>query len=256
MMTVNFSGHARIALACTFGVGALALPAAPSFAADTIGILGAGISFESSEYKDGSATRRPFLYLEYKSLFLHGQEAGFQFYENNAFTASLSAELNDDGYDSADAGPLRGLPELQGRTYVNLGLRHAGDSGPELRFKIGADASRKSKGSKLDASIGWPLRPRDWLTVTPYAGVSATDRHETRYQYGVVPEFALFDRPAYAPGAAVNPYLGLNVVLMLAPNAGIRGRFEIKSLATAIRNSPLVEDNKKSKVQLMVFYRY
>ena len=43
---------------------------------------------------------------------------------------------------------------------------------------------------------------------------------------------------------------------MLAPNAGIRGRLEFKTLANALHNSPLVEDDKKSKVQRMVFYRY
>lgn len=103
------------------------------------------------------------------------------------------------------------------------------------------DTSGTSGGTEVKLGASREVS-RGGLRLLPYLTLSARDAKLNDYYYGVMPSEATADRPAYSAGGGMNGTLGINARYDLSAHWHLLAGLSATYWASAVRNSPIVED--------------
>src|SRR4051812_14036555 len=237
------------------GAGANSDPLTGIAAPGGVGI-GAAMRTERSPYR-GAGTRNDFLpiYLyEGERLYLHTYSVGVRF----------GNIQNEPRYDIFIRHRFEGFP------YDRIPPALAGMAKREPGFDAGAsaqvggswgiafaevlhDVSSASHGSELRLGYHYPWRSgRLWLR--PHVQLGIRDAKLNNYYYGVRPDEALPDRPAYAARGGIAPQVGLYAAYNLTERMRLIGGYTLTRWPNTIAGSPIVDNRVERQLTLGLMY--
>ena len=150
------------------------------------------------------------------------------------------------------------VPELAGISRdigLDFGARYGVGLRPGLEMSLTAlqGLTEEQQGQEIDLRFSHQL---NGMPISVYAGAAWQSDELTEYLYGVRPSEAVTGRPAYAPGGAVTPYIGLQGALPVTDRATIIGSVEALQLPEAITDSPIVEDTGSTRATLGIVFNF
>lgn len=184
----------------------------------------------------------PALSFEYKRFYFRGIFAGYTFWERGDFKADAVLRPRFEGYEEDDSPFLRGMEDR----------RISADLGVELQWereRIGVsltpvtDILDRSGGQEVTLQLYSPIRFGP-VRVEPRVGVAWQSADLADYYFGVRPEEALPDRPAYETGDALNLTGGVFVFSPVAKRLLFQGFVRVDQLDEDIEASPIVGDGQ------------
>ena len=211
--------------------------------------VGVGVIVQTSPYRGSSHTIvQPIPAISYvgERLQLLGPAARFGLVNLGDVRLAATASYRVGAYAEDDSDILQGLgdrddtlmggvavqAELPGGLILSAGYEH------DLldRVQGGQGRIRLSRAFQRGLVTASPNLALDWLT----AGLAD-------YEYGVPPDQARDDRPAYRPGDAVVPELGLNLFLELSGAWRLVVNGSVGFLPSALTESPIVDRSQVYK---------
>jgi outer membrane protein len=141
----------------------------------------------------------------------------------------------------------------------------ASDVGVGLRLPIGegfayAEAmhnmSGKSDGTELRAGYRYERWWAGRLRWRPYVTLAWRDADLNDYYYGVRPEEATPERPAYAPGAGLNVELGVLAAYRVAERWQVLAAAGVTRWSSGVRDSPVVDRGTQAQFSLGLMYGF
>lgn len=190
----------------------------------------------------------PYLNFTWGPVFARIDTFGLQLAPLGDGALELVGQYRGDGYRVPglrrrdDAIPL-GLGTLQVTPVGAFGLNVLGDLGPSGGLLVQA---------RYLAQFRWGR-----TTLYPELGLEFEDAAYVRYYAGVAGSDLAAVGPAYRPGAALNPSLGLLVETPLTDRIHLHAYWRTQRLDDAIRRSPLATgDRLRSTVLLGLAYRF
>ncbi|MFY9512689.1 MAG: MipA/OmpV family protein [Rubrivivax sp.] len=167
----------------------------------------------------------------------------------------IVGQYDGSGYEADDAPVLAGMAKRKAGFWAGAKAKwHNGvvDVGAEWL----ADVSGRSKGQRFGLGLEKTWHLGTQLLLTPRLGAHWLDSKFIDYYYGVRSSEALAGRPAYAGRAGVNLELGLRAMLRLDGQQALMFDAGVTSLASEIRDSPLVGRSSDNRVLLGYMYRF
>lgn len=219
--------------------------------------LGAALRAERSPYR-GAGTRLdlvPLYLYEGKYLYLHAYRAGLKLEtrENHRFDLFLSHRFEGFPYDRVPDS-LAGMTTRQAGLDAGLSYQYSGALGA-VYAELLTDALDASNGTEL--RLGYKF---EWnfgrLRLRPHAMLSWRDARLNDYYYGVRPEEATAQRPAYAPGAGLNTTLGLYGAYALTDRLRLLGGIGTTRWSQGVRASPIVNSRFDTALAFGLMYDF
>jgi outer membrane protein len=220
---------------------------------------GAGIGFmaraERSPY-DGAGTRHDFMpiYLyEGRRAYLRSQSLGLKFGEREARRFEIFLRHRFEGHP-ADRIPERLVAMARREPGIDAGIGgQLGGAWGVAFAELLRDASEASNGAELRLGYRYAAR-KGALTLRPYALLSLRSAKLNDYYYGVRPEEARADRPAYEAGFGAMPEVGLQALYRLAGRWQLLAGVSVARMPDTVRASPLVERRTRGNLEFGLLY--
>ena len=253
----RYATHAR-ALALALGI-AFARPAAANsdplsgFATTDSLAVGAMTRIEASPYA-GAGTRFDFvpLYLyEGERVFLRSPSVGLKFgpSENRRVEVFLMHRFEGTPTDEIPASLTGMAPREHG---IDAGVSGQLGGAWGLAFvELLRDVSQASGGTELRLGYRYPFR-RGRLWLRPHVMLSVRDGDLNNYYYGVRPEEARAERPAYVAQNGITPEVGLYAAYQLSTRWRLFAT--VARLPDTVAASPVVGERLLRQVQLGAAY--
>jgi outer membrane protein len=218
--------------------------------------IGGLYRWERSPYK-GAGTRPDFLPLylyEGEHLFVHSNSVGLK-------VPAGSSGLRFDAFllRRFEGSPFDPVPE----SLAGMARREPGiDAGLRAQMPLGAgsvytevlhDVSHVSHGSELRVGYRYAWR-RGNLWLRPYAMVGLRDAKLNDYYYGVRPEEATPERPAYSAGSGVMPEAGIYGAYSLTERFRLIAGVSVARWPLSVGSSPIVDTRMQWQVAGGVMY--
>jgi len=225
--------------------------------------IGPAISAERSPYR-GAGVQYDFVPLyvyEGEHLYLHSYSAGLKF---GSGTLGFGPGTRQPRFDVFIRRRFEGTPyhrtpdSLSGMAKRELGV----DAGASVEVSgdwgIGfaeylQDASGTSHGRELRLGYKYPIHRGAWW-LRPYVTLGWRNGALNDYYYGVRPEEATADRPAYSAGAGVAPEIGVYAAYRLSQRWSVVGGYSLKRWPASVGGSPIVENRLQWQTLLGVAY--
>ena len=115
------------------------------------------------------------------------------------------------------------------------------------------DASQVSHGTELRLGYKYPVRAGP-LRLWPHAMLSLRSASLNDYYYGVRPEEARADRPAYEPGLGVVPEIGVRAGYQMNARWRVLAGASLARLPRTVSGSPVVEHRTLRSFDLTALY--
>ncbi len=186
----------------------------------------------------------PLLGLDSKRLYIQGIRAGYHLLDHEDLTFDARVRYIFDGLDPDDSPFLDGMAPREGTVEGGLGLDWT--PGPwALRASAFTDLLGRSDGQEvgLDLSRTWTFGRYRW-GLTPAIGVIWQSGNLIDYYYGVPPEEARPDRPAYAGRSAFNLQTSLLAFYRISDRFNLVALVQAQRLDNEIVESPIVDDRR------------
>ncbi len=231
-----------------------------------LGLFGIGASqpaYPGSAQRVNSARVLP--YVVYRGDVLRAERGSVGVRVEKTDTLELDVGVSGSfGSSASEDDARRGMPEIG--TLVEFG--------PRLRWRLGEAAGGrwalqlplrgvfdtsdrlKMRGVAFEPELGWARRSSDgWFYGVGLSAVFGNRRLADTF-YGVAPEYALADRPAYtAKAGLINTRLGFNLARRLGTDWRVFGFARWDSVAGAANeDSPLVDRRHGTTVGLGVVW--
>jgi len=182
----------------------------------------------------------PLYVYEGEVFYLHSYRAGFKLPVNDdlKFDVFISSRFEGFPYNEipaslADMQPRN--PGLDG----GLALRYHSVIG-DLALQFTNDITTESNGSEFIAGYGYKWRYGRMLWH-PFVRVAFRDSDLNDYYYGVHPDEATAQRPAYTPGDGYNFEFGLSANYSISTNWRVLAGVAAERLSDEIQDSPIVD---------------
>jgi MipA family protein len=149
---------------------------------------------------------------------------------------------------------------------VGMDKRSLGsDLGVALRLRLGAgflygeamhNVSEESEGTELRLGYRYERWWTGRLRWRPYVTLAWRDADLNNYYYGVRPEEATAERPAYQPGSGTNLELGVLAAYRLAERWQVLAGAGLTRWSSGVSDSPVVEDGTQPYFMLGLMYGF
>lgn len=256
-----YVGPGKLLLIAAAVAGCCASPAlaqSPPAAGGVSWSLGLGVISAPRPYvgAENRTTAIPLLELSYKRFFVQGIRVGYRVTGAGPFSLSAVAGPRFLGYEEDDSPFLRGMADRAGAIDVGMSAawnhRRWGVAG-HLRHDVSGHSDGTQAGVDLflrRATLAGRLR------LQPALGLEWLDANTVDYYYGVRPQEARPDRPAYRGTATVNASLGLLASYQLDRRLALIVLVNGSLLGDGAADSPIV-DGKASYFGLAgITYRF
>ncbi|MEM1272410.1 MAG: MipA/OmpV family protein [Pseudomonadota bacterium] len=116
-----------------------------------------------------------------------------------------------------------------------------------------ADVTDAHAGQEIDLRFSHRM---SGLPLSVYAGATWQSDGLTEYLYGVRSDETAAGRPAFSPGAAITPYIGVSGAFPVTDQAAIIGSIEVRQLPDDITDSPIVDQSSASRATIGVVFNF
>lgn len=217
------------------------------------GDIGIG-TYYTSHIVRGAAdqiTALPYGNFDYGRLFIRVDTLGIKTAQLGYGYVEITAKFSQDGYN---AGMAHGLGSRPNSIPFGLGTLQ---TTPVGAFFIHAYHDINQSGGNLFDVIYAGELDTVRLAFYPMAGAEYQSGNYVRYYYGVSSrQSAPGQYPAYQPGGAVNPFLGLMCDARLAEKYYLNLYLSRKWLGNAIQSSPIVNQGVMDSGFVALSYRF
>lgn len=172
----------------------------------------------------------------------------------SSLSFGLRARYGLGGYKPSDAPILEGMEERKGSIWLGAGVTWRNEIADVSAEWLG-DASGKSKGQNLRLGLQREFRAGNF-TLTPRVDAVWLDGKYVDYYYGVRPDEARLDRPAYLGKSTLNTEIGLRVGYAIDSHQSVFVDISATQLGKQIKNSPLVDRSSQTAVSAGYLYRF
>jgi outer membrane protein len=208
--------------------------------------VGAAFIVKTESYRgmDDQIIPIPFVSYVGPRLQWFGPFLAYMLYEHGAFSASGVARYTFDGYEQDDSSFFEGMPDRDAT--VEAGARAGWSFPPRWKIDAGVLHDLLDRHGGFRASLG--LRRTlnvGRLTLIPELALEWMDDAVAGYYYGVAPEYAREDRPAYTPDDAWEPRMALSLLYPVRAKWLVSLRLAARRLPNELTNSPLVKDHEE-----------
>lgn len=212
-------------------------PNKPQFA------LGLAVISSPEPYRgaDNETLVIPALSFSYKRFYFRGIYAGFTLLERSGIEVDLIARPRFGGYDAEDSPFLRGMEDRRISADVGFELEWEGEHFG-LQLTPVTDVLDRSGGQEIALDLLFPIQ-RGPFRIEPRVGAVWLSADSADYYYGVRPEEARPDRPAYEVGDTVNLSAGLFAFAPVTRKWVFQGFVEVERLGGDIQDSPIVDQD-------------
>lgn len=149
---------------------------------------------------------------------------------------------------------------------AGMGKRSSGDDlGVALRLRLGAgflygeamqNVSDESEGTEIRLGYRYERWWTGRLRWRPYITLAWRDADLNNYYYGVRPEEATPERPAYQPGSGMNVELGVLAAYRLAERWQVLAGAGVTRWSSGVADSPVVDDGTQPYFMLGLMYGF
>jgi len=233
-----------------------------NIATDDINIIGVIVAGGESVYDDTGTSGTelyPLVYYRDGKFKITGKEATYDLAAYGNFSISALGDLRIAGYDANETGLVQGMEDRENT--AELGAQVAYTLGRfEVRAKTRFDVLGKHEGYDVALESSYEVQP--WLGnfTRAYGGVAFRSEDLVNYYFGVgpdevvVPTSTSAGRPAYMPGEATVPYVGVLIGQALTEKVmiGVLGHYQW--LPNEISDSPIVDKNNEAALLVMLGY--
>lgn len=171
-------------------------------------LYGVGVGVNQEIYRGYKRRMIPLPLVGYRGekLSVYGPFVSYELAKANDFSLSAKISPRFAGYDEDDSDAFIGM-KRKSSLDAGFGLQYRIDNWT-LDTEVLSDVLGNSNGqeAKLKFSYGLRFGP---LQVSPEVGISYSSSKLVNYYYGVQPNEAIAQRPAYRAGAAVNYHTGV-----------------------------------------------
>jgi outer membrane protein len=219
--------------------------------------VGFSLKAEPSPYRgaDKNSDFLPLIYYDDKYFYLSSYRAGLKL-ESAGWRTELFVRRRFEGFASNHVPEsMVGMDQRAVGSDVGLAVQHAWGSGSAYA-EVLTDGSGTSDGSELRLGYRYEGAWNGRLRWRPYATLAFRNAKLNNYYYGVRPEEATADRPAYEPGAGVNLELGLQAAYRLSAHWQLLGGVSVVQMSSAIRGSPVVDDRVIPSASIGLLYDF
>lgn len=218
--------------------------------------LGVGVAVQQPP-QAGASTETvvlPFPSYRGERLSLDFGSVGYALVNTDRVRFAVEGQLRFDGYDPKESTQLFGLHERD--VTLDAGFSIAtGDTWGIASVKVMADALGVHKGYEISASYQYPIRRGRW-TLVPGITAKWPSEELVEYYYGVRPDEATPDRPAYSGKAVLNASAALNASYELTDSWELIGGAEYTRLGDGITDSPIIEKDHEVIMYSAIVYRF
>lgn len=216
-----------------------------------VGQLNRGAQIGENSNKTSLA---PFFYFDGESIYADFQEISWKAVQQPRYEFSPVLSLRFQGYDPDQDAELAGMESRD--TTIDAGARFiVNHQYGSLAITALADILNKHSGYELKASWGTNYRIKRWMLDTA-VGISHKSDELVDYYYGVRPNEATQQRPAYTAGAATNPFIELNIAYMFSRKIIFISGLELSRLDDAIQNSPIIKLSTENIIYSGMLYKF
>lgn len=188
-------------------------------------------------------------------LYLHGYRGGLKF-DEGPWRAELFVQRRFEGFASDNVPQSAvGMAQREFGTDVGFGARLRLGEGSAFAEYL-RDAESLSEGSELVLGYRFDRWWRGRLRLRPYAALSWRDAKLNDYYYGVRPEEASAERPAYRAGSGFDTELGLQAAYALGGGWQVLAELGVKRLSDAVRSSPIVDSGTVPSASLGLLWSF
>ena len=219
--------------------------------------LGAGLAEVDPGYVGYHRRLDPFPLIGYRSgrFFIDGTSAGVVAAHGDAYTFSVLLAPELLRLRASDSPALAGITSRQWSIDggANLTFREAwGDPSVTVLH----DILDRNNGTQVDVGYAFPILLGAGRRLTPGLGLKWENANLTGYYYGVTAPEALPTRPAYTPGAALNPVVRLDYLAPLSSRWQFGAGLSYTHFAHTIRDSPLIDESGSLEVLISLQYSF
>lgn len=219
--------------------------------------LGAVVRVEQTPYV-GTGVRYdlvPLYLYEGSRFFVHASRFGMKLQASDKQRLDFFVERRFDGLLEDDIPPeLAGLSPRSAGFDAGLSYRQRGDWG-NLQLAVQRDISNASKGSEFSLNYSYDWRQGRW-GLRPSLTVAWRDTRLNNYYYGVRPEEATANRPAYEPGAGLNTTLGVYASYDMTENWRLLGGIATTRQDSKVRRSSIMRQGSDTTISLGAVYDF
>ena len=224
--------------------------------------LGVGLVSSQKAYTDmdRDSSVIPFIsyqneYIELLGPNLKYKLPGLELNDSNKFNFSLVGEYDFSDNDPDETPILNGMEERKGGFWAGAQIEW---QNPVVTISLEwlSEVSGDSDGSVINLGIErtWEIAER--FMLTPRLVLSQVDKNYVDYYYGVRADEVRSDRAFYQGEAGLNTEIGVRALYRLDQNQMLMLDLAVTSLASEIKDSPLVDSSTESRVILGYIYRF
>jgi len=202
----------------------------------------------------------PILSYENRYIRLSGPELavklpGYQFSESNNVNFSIIGKYDFTDYKQSDAPILNGMADRDGGFRAGFKAEWQ-NSIADISAEYVTEVSGDSEGSEVNLTVEKTWHFAQHYMFTPRIAVSWQDKKHIDYYYGVRRNEVTAERAFYQGEAGMNIETGARVGYMFEQRHIIFLDVSLTSLATEIKDSPLVDRSTENRVFLGYSYRF
>jgi len=224
--------------------------------------LGLGVVSSQKAYTDIDRDTNVIPFISYENEYievlgpnLKYKLPGFELNNSNKFNFNLVGEYDFSDNDPDETPILNGMEERDGGFWVGAQVEWQNEL-VNVSLEFLTEAAGDSDGSifNLGFERTWTIGER--YMVTPRVVLSRVDKNYVDYYYGVRAEETRVDRAFYQGEAGMNTEVGVRGIYMIDQQQMMMLDLAVTSLATEIKDSPLVDSSTESRVMLGYVYRF
>lgn len=202
----------------------------------------------------------PILSYENRYIRLAGPELavklpGYQFSESNKVNFSIIGKYDFTDYKQSDAPILNGMADRDGGFWAGFKAEWQ-NSIADISAEYVTEVSGDSDGSAVSLTVERSWHFAEHYMFTPRIAVSWQDKKYIDYYYGVRANEVTAERAFYQGEAGMNIEVGARVGYMLKQKHFIFLDASVTSLASEIKDSPLVDRSTENRVFLGYIYNF
>jgi outer membrane protein len=220
--------------------------------------LGAGVIYQSSPYRGSNQdVVQPiptFIYVGNR-LQLGGPRLRYALLGRHRNRLALSAEYRVGAYKESDSAYLEGMGNRKDTLMAGLSLVSELPGGITVGLGYQYDVLGRIDGGSAELGLHktYQLGP---VSLSPSLKVNWLSAALANHDFGVRPEQARPDRPAYDLDGTFSPEAGCSVYAELGANWSLMMNAGVEFLDSDIRHSPIVNQDKLFKGFVAVFYLF
>lgn len=218
--------------------------------------LGFTVRFERPPYR-GSDRRYdlvPLALYDSKYFYLHSYRAGAKL-ERSFWRSEIFVQRRFEGFARDDVpASMVGMAQREFGTDIGVGGSVALGDGAAYAELL-TDTEGASDGTELLLGYRYERWWHGRLRLRPYVTVSWRDAKLNDYYYGVRPEEATPERPAYRAGWGFETEIGVHAAYRLSADWQVLGALALSRAPSAVRSSPVVDSRTVPSASLGLLWR-